>query len=877
VLRRGSYTGIIAIISLLWAGCTTQKNTFLTRSYHNTTAHFNGYFWGNLSYEEGLQKLNDNHKEDYASILPVFVYADDKEAQTIYPEMDRAIKKATTMIEKHTITNKQKREIPDAVKYIKYCYLLLAKARIYKNEYLTGIEALDYAAKEYRKTGVKFEAIMWEARAYNQIGAVSKSEELIDLLKSSLQTPKNLLAGVYATTADYYMRTGQYNDVQKWLKKAVEAEKKKPVRARYYFILAQLSEEAGGKRTAFDLYSKVLKMHPPYDLEFEANIKRALLFMGDDKENQNIKNLLFKMLKPTRNIDNRDQIYYALAQISAKEHDTAQAITYLKKSVRSSTTNTRQKAISFLAIADIKFQRTEYVAAKKYYDSTLLSLPKNYLGRDSIVQKKQNLERLVKCLDKIALEDSVLRLSKMSPKDLDKYLDKVIEDQKNAETQKKKQDALAAENQAATAAAGSSASPGSSAPAINNGSWYFYNPSQIQMGTNEFIQKWGNRVLEDNWRRSKKLMESSQSTSGNEPTAATDSVKSKISNTKKDSLKNKYSKNNYLKNIPKTEGQITAANDSLIEAYYNAGNIYREYLRNNNRAATDFEELLVRYPDNKYKLSVYYQLYRIYSETGNSERMNYFKNILLTKYPNTEYAQLIANPEKYRQNLKANFEEMNRLYSATLESYLASKYLEVMHNCVLADSLYPKNPLTPKFAYLEAAATGYTQGLDAYKNALTKVIILYPTDSIKFLAQSTLDYLNKKHTTQASTDTTVKYSMDPDSLFYWVAIIDNKEANNMNGLKNTLSNTNSQTYSQDHLSMDNMLINPGQQMILMRQFKTAEAARNYYGFLNNDASLFKLFSPNSYHTFYISAKNFHIMFNHRKADEYEQFFKDKGL
>lgn len=871
MLRKNLHIGLIGMITLLWVACTTEKNTFLTRAFHNTTCRFNGYFWGNLSYEEGLQKLAETHQEDFTSRLPVFVYADDKEAPAIYPQMDRAIKKATTMIENHTITNKQKREVPDAVKYIKYCYLLLAKARISKNEYLTAIEALDYAAKEYRKTGVKYEAIMWEARAYNQIGAVSKSVELVDLIKSSKSLPKSLYADVYATVADYYSRTGQDDEEEKWLKKAVEKEKKRKVKARYYFILAQISEESHDPKTAFALYSKVLRNHPSYDLDFEANIKKALLFLGDAKENENIIKQLNKMLKPTKNSDNKDQIYYALASISEKEGDTAQAMKYLIKSVRSSTTNTRQKAISFLALADLNFYKTEYVMAKRYYDSTLASLPKNYKGRDSIVDKKNNLQKLVKYLDMINLEDSVLRLSKMDAKELNKYIDNMIAQAKADADKKKQEAALAAENQSN----GQPANPNNPVIPVTNGKWYFYNPGQIQLGLNEFTQKWGNRILEDNWRRSKKPAEAQQNVANNDASKKGDSIKTNSRSKGKDSSNNVNSRAYYLKNIPKGDAQIKAANDSLIEAYYNVGSIYKEYLKNDAKAAADFEDLLKRYPENKYQLTVYYQLYRIYLETGNTERMNIYKNIILTKYPNTEYAQLIVNPEKYQENQKASKQEMERLYTATLESYETAKYTQVLDNCHRADSLYPKNPLSPKFAYLEAVATGYTQGLDAYKNALTKVMILYPKDSVKQLAQTTLEYLNKKII--PAKDTGLNYTTDDDTVYYWDAIIDNKESAKVNDFRSALANANAQTFSQNSLQMDNLLLNPNQQLILIRKFKTKDEAKNYYGFMANNTVMYKNLSPGSYQTFYISNKNFHIMFNHKKADEYVKFFKDKGL
>lgn len=871
-IRKISFSACILILLMLWNGCTTQKNTWLTRKFHTTCAHYNGWFWGNLSYEEGLKKLISNHKDDYTDILPVYVYAESAEAQSIFTEMDRAIKKASTMIENHTITDKGKHEVPDAVKWIKYCYMLMAKAKLYKNEYLSSIDALEYSQRMYKKTDVKYEAMIWDARAYNQIGSVSKSEELIDYLKSNSKVPKKLIPQVDAVIADYYSRTGQWEEVEKWLEKAVKVEKKKKTKARYYFILAQLAQKDGELNKAFTYYSLVLKMHPYFDLQFAATINRALLYLGGEKGNEEIKKQLTKMLKPTMYIDNRDQIYYALAQIALKEGDNKLAVKYLNKSVRASTTNPRQKAYSFLCLANLNFDWEEYVRSKKYFDSTLISLPKTFKGRDSIVQKQANLQRLVHCLDVITLQDSLQRLAKMDPKARDKYLDSVISGMKQAEEDKKRQEEEA--KQIAT-----NNNPNSNA-IVANGKWYFYNPGAMQQGLNEFNTKWGNRPIEDNWRRKNKVPDATQLTTSGGDNVKKDSTgaTAKGKNTKgaKDSLSNKYSKTYYTKNLPFTDAKMKASTDSLIDAYYNAGDIYKEYLHNYKKSYVDFEELLSRFPDNKYKLIVYYQLYIMYKMVGNTERSNYYKNILLNKYPDTEYAKLILNPEKYRQEVEANKQRMIEFYSSTLQAFHKDNYAQVMINCKQADSLYSRSEYMPKFAYLEAVATGASEGLDAYKNALSRVVVLYPKDSVKILAQSMLDYLNRKKDIPPTPvkDTTVHYSNAADSVYYWVMLIDNKESPKLNDFRMSLSDMNSKTFSQDNLQMDAVFLNPNQQLIILRKFTSTDRAKNYYMFVNANSDLFKAFSPTAYQTFYISNPNFRNLVNHKRADEYLKFFKD---
>ena len=868
MLRKLSNTRFALIFLLFAVGCTTEKNTWITRHFHNTCAHFNGYFWGKLSFQDGLQKLDATHKEDFSDVIPVYVYADQTEVTSIFPEMDRTILKTKTMIENHTITDKNKHEIYDAVKYIKYCYLLNAQANLYKNEYLKAIDEFDYTSRVYKGTDVKFEAMIWQARAFNQMGSVSRAEELIDYLKSNKSLPEKLMTQVYAVTADYYERTGQWEEVAKWITKAIGTEKKKSVRARYYFILAQLAAKGGEPKKAFDYYTKVLKSHPPYDLEFEAKINRALLFMGGPKENESIKKELNKMLKPTKNSDNRDQIYYALAQIALKEGDTALCIKDMNKSIRTSTTNQRQKALSYMALANFNFDWEEYVLSKRYFDSTLTALPKNSKGRDSIVAKRDNLQKLVTYLEVITFQDSVQKLAKMDKKDLDKYIDDIIANARQADEDKKKQ--------LEAASAPSTSNPNGNAT-VSNGKWYFYNPALETQGTEEFIKKWGNRNLEDNWRRSKKMIDASAATSGAETTAKDSSAaKGKNVKTAKDSSASKYNRAHYLKNIPLTDAKFKKSVDSVIDAYYNAGAIYKEYLHNYRRSSAEFEELLQRFPDNKYKLIVYYELYVIYKLVHNDDRMNYYKNLLLTKYPNTVYAKLVSDPDKYARDVEANKQAVLKLYGTTIDDYKHEKWAQMMIDCQQADSLYPKNDLTPRFAYLEAIATGGTQGEQAYKDALTKITIDYPRDSVKILAQNVLNYLNKKPVAPPPVkDTTVTYLNSPDTVYLWVLLVDNKESQKISDVRNKLTDLNSKTFSQSNLSTDEIFLNANQLMIVMKKFATQDLAKNYYTYLKNSDDVFKTLPPSAYQTFYISQQNYRLLFGHKKADEYLQFFKDK--
>ncbi len=334
-------------------------------------------------------------------------------------------------------------------------------------------------------------------------------------------------------------------------------------------------------------------MHPYNELDFEARIQRALLYLGGAKENERIKADLVKMLKPTKYIDDRDQIYYALGEIALKEGSETNAIEDFHKSVKASTTNKVQKAITFLALANISFNHENYRAARNFYDSTIIALPKKFRGRDTILAKKENLDRLVRSLNVIDREDSLQRIAKRGPKGAEKYVDSLIASEKRKEEEKQEQEKQALESNQ------NPVNPNAGQQQQSNGKWYFYNPSTVSQGITDFTRQWGNRILEDDWRRSRKISSGLPSPGVSEQGSDTAKRGTLAS---KDSVKAKDSRSAYMKNIPLTDAQLKASDDTLIEAYYDVGFIYKEYIKNYRKGEADFEEMLSRFPEKQIQI-----------------------------------------------------------------------------------------------------------------------------------------------------------------------------------------------------------------------------------------------------------------------------------
>ena len=127
--------------------------------------------------------------------------------------------------------------------------------------------------------------------------------------------------------------------------------------------------------------------------------------------------------------------------------------------------------------------------------------------------------------------------------------------------------------------------------------WYFYNQTSISYGLQEFREKWGERKLEDNWRRSNKqtVLAAGEEDGGLPADSASLST-----------LKNPET---YRQNVPRTAGAIDSAHITLEGALYNLGVIYKDKIGDKEKSVEAFEDYLKQYPDGRYKLETYYQLH----------------------------------------------------------------------------------------------------------------------------------------------------------------------------------------------------------------------------------------------------------------------------
>lgn len=846
-----------------FSGCTTKKKGFLNRFYHNTTAKYNGYWNGREAIREGVKTLEKNQKDDYEKILPIYPIGTAQSASSVFPKMDRAIEKASIVITKHSMLIKGK----EYCNWIDDSYMLIGQAHYYKRDHMDALEIFNYVIKQYQKEKIRFDGYMWLLRTNTAMARFKDGETMILKLQEEADAnaiPKKLKPALAAAKADYYIENGEYTRAKDELLFAIRNTKRAKTRTRYNFILAQLYAQLSANDSAVYWYSQVLKKSTTYDMEFNARINRALLTSAKSGNLNDIKRELVRMSKDEKNIDYLDRIYFALGNIALTEEQPDEAMAYLKKSVAVSTTNVTQKAVSYFTIADLYFDRPEYVPAASYYDSAMRILPPTHPQFKRVSARNESLADLVRNIRIIQREDSLLRIGNMSESQREAFITDLIENVRLKEEQRKFDEAAAAQNQ--TLMNQQPQQGGTGLPGSGGASWYFYNSAAVSYGITSFRQRWGDRKLEDNWRRSTRSMT-------NDPMA--DAGADGAPPVTVDQL---MDPNFYLKDIPVTEAQKDSAHRRIQYALYDLGVIYKEKLKEPKRSIESFEELLRRYPKGLFTLECYYQLYRLYSQTGNAAKANEYKNRLLREYPDSEYAKILSDPD-YLKKLEAMKGQIAKTYERSFKNHLNGEHEAVIAAADSVLRMHKEDKLRPKFALLRAMSIGATERLTVYRAALEEVIRTYPGDPEKTKAEELLGHVQKLMGEKLADEPLPKdtlpktetYALDLAANHYFAMVV--SKGVTVADVKTRLGNFHQRQFSVENLTIKNVQLSPQQELVFVQGFATTKKAQDYILSINADAEMYEGLDRSKLQQFLISDKNFTLFYKRKDVAEYLSFFE----
>lgn len=871
---------VFALLSavLVLGGCSTKKNTFTRRAYHNLTSHYNVYWNGEYSLQQGEQQLRNTVKDDYSKVLRVYNYGTRQEAMALNATMDRALQKTSICVQKHSMKFSGK----ERVRWIDDAYLVMAKAHFFKQDYIAAKRTFEFVATEFSYNDISLVAELWLIKTYIETEQYTRAIAAIEMLQvraaNQSKLPKELYRNLDLTVADYYIATKDYSKAINYLKSGMLAVNDRDMRIRCMFILGQIYMELGDATRATEWFGKVIRKNPEYEMLFEAKMNMAQ--MGSSGNSRDLYRMLDRMLGETKNEEFIDRIYYSMAELAMREGNTTQAIEYYRNSVAYARTNQIQRAASSLKVATILFNQNNYELSQAYYDTAVSAMNREtYPEYDSIANISQTLNDLVLNLSIIRDQDSLLRVANMDSISrnalIDRIIADVIEQERIAQEQQRYEEQLAQMGGAVGTTNTQVNDPNAS------GNWYFYNPTTLQSGFTEFARKWGMRRLEDNWRISDKrnlnnALSDGGFGSGEEEGSGNDSLAASLTD---------HDRGYYLIGLPFTEEEQATANKQIAGAMYNVGFIYLDRLSDFTRSIQILEQLDARYPDNDNELPAWYALYKMYNDRGEREKSDVYKSRILSKYPESSYANFILDPSYYIR-LRQDEQQASELYSRTYEAYQQGQYYRVRMNAERALELYAADTaLAPRFALLDAVARGRLETVDSMAYALVRLINDYPASSIRGYATDLLQIINDEYHLGIQMNGLAEgngegrepavqspYTYEPTAN-HFVVIVFNSQRVRVEPLKVRLTDFNQREHRFLNLEMRNLMISDVQMLLSLSPFGNEQEAKDYIASMFINDYLFGGIDPTYYSVVPMSVGNYTIFLQQKNIDEYKTFLQ----
>ncbi len=851
---------------VVFDSCSTKKNTWTRRAYHNVTCHYNVYWNGMVSLGEGEEMLKEKVTDDYNKVLRVYNYGTKEDAITLNPKMDRTIKKASIGIQRHSMTFGGK----EYIKWVKDSYLMMGIAHFYKQDYTSARRVFDFVAKEFDNSPLHYEAIMWLAKTYIQQERFEKAEASLNLLQSKLNDdgfPKSVDGDLPLVYADFYIARDDYNSAIPFLERSLELSNDHYVTTRVDFIIGQLNQMDKDYNNAIKYFKKVVKRNPPYKMAFEAQMNMAECYSEGSGDTKYINKVLNKMAKETKNEEYLDQIYYALAQIALSDGEDTLAINYLRKSVSTSVSDQVQKTTSSLQLADIYFDGGDYNGAQAYYDTAAMSLPKDYPNYDVILNKTEILSQLVQQAQIITLQDSLQRLALMDTVQLYSMIDKLIEEYED------EQERIAEEKENGGIQFVDMTRSTSTQP--QGGGWYFDNTAALGRGRTEFIKKWGNRKLEDNWRLTDKrtmMQDFEENLTDEDSITIQDSTIVLVTNPR--------DRQYYLQHIPRTPEQMAVSDSLVIDAYNLLAYLYFEELRDTTMALDTYLNFQQNYPGNKYKLDSWYALYKIFKANNDFEKSDYYSNLIISNYPESNYAKVIQDPD-YFIKLSEQKNEVAKLYEKTFKAFNREQYYRVLNYSDRAVELYPEDTtLIPKFLYLRAISLGAVNVADTMYSSLIDLVLEYPSNSIAPLAKSVIKTLQFEYglgvpdsTLLAQQEIAEKsiYSFNPEERHLVMILVETEQVN-ISALKVRISDFDKKYFRLKRLRIKSLMLNDQTTIVTVSNFDSMDDAGNYLLALKNDEYVVSGLQNKNFEIYSISTTNYPIFYRDKGIKGYKEFF-----
>jgi tetratricopeptide (TPR) repeat protein len=849
---------LLYLAILVFASCSSERHTWTSKAFHNTTAHFNGYYYA----REELKKIETEQwaamEDDYNKILRLYPLLDSAIVKAHDKELQEAIKMASIAIQRH----------PNS-KWVDDCYLLVGQARLYSLDWGNAIQTYKFVNTKSKEPDARHRAIIGLIRTFTEHKEFNNAQAAIDYLQKeelSKQTRK-----LYAfEKAYFYQSQGNLDYMVRSLSPVQDDLKRKDRSGRIYFILGQVYQKLGFESEAYQFYKKCLGTNPEYEIDFYARLYMAQVTEISRNRNVNAARKSFrKLLKDGKNKDFQDKIYYEMGMFELKQKNLPEAIAEFNKSIRLGK-NKQIDGEAYLRLGEIYYDTLrQYQLSQAYYDSAINSLSPDYEGYKEIKERQLVLDEFVKNLNTIQLQDSLLKLSSLDSVALRQMVDSAYQAKKREEERLDKKKKKSGRVQIVANTNSDIFGQGDEDAQVSSdesSEWYFSNPTAMSIGQNEFKRIWGDLTLEDNWRRSQRSVSGLNRRNVAQNSVATSDAPASTVSEEANPVQAEYKKISAL--IPRTDAQKKDALAKIENAYFSLGDIYYFKLHEKENASTAFNTLLSRFPESEFEPEVLYKLYLIHkdSEPDLAEK---FAARLKNDHPTSTFARILINPNYLAESSQA-LQKQRDLYKAAYEHFEEGEFSASLNMIGEAEKL-GETSFTPQLNLLRILVVGRTEDINVYQFQLDEFVKKHPNtpavDYAKQLLETSREFVLNQEKRKG-----IKYIRSLEEPHYFVMVY-KKSENIGNKASSSLERFNNAYFKDLKLKTSNLELNDDYIITLVADLPRVSSAIEYVRTFNEKLPGIQELRNYKFHNFVITKDNFDIFYRTKGLDEYIYFFE----
>ena len=733
---------IIVAVAVAIVSCSTQKNTAGSRFWHSFNARYNTYYNGQVAFTEGNLEKEKNNKDNYTELIPLYPVGNKASRDIGKSNYQRTVEKMEKAIQRHSIKEKGREKNP----FLWRAWLLMGKAEFQMGQFEEAAATFSYMSRLYQgeplMSGL---ARAWLAKCYTELGWRYDAEDVIRNMSRDSMDFRAVKDWDY-TYANYYIREADYQKAIPYLRKAIKHERRKVQRAREWFLLGQIENLIGNQQEAYNAFKRVVRVSPPYELEFNARIAQTEV-MAKNNGKQMISKLK-RMARDDNNAEYLDQVYYAIGNIYLAQGDTLEAINAYETGNKKATRSGIEKGVLLLTLGNIYWEREKFADAQRCYGEAIGLLDKERKDYQELSQRSKILDELVPYTEGIHLQDSLLALSVMPEAERNKAIDRVIDALKKKEKEERdaKLEAEADAQQAKNQANNPLRQPSNTqhptpTTQATGGAWYFYNPTAVSQGKTAFQREWGKRENVDNWRRSNQTVirmpgaeeETTDSIASDDlavgDSIATDSIAAPLDSAALDPHNREY----YLAQIPFTDEQKAASHGIIKDGLFHGGIILKDKMERLAISERYLRRLTNDYPDYEHNDEAWYHLWLLYSRLGQLSKAAECLAHMQENHAESEWTLLLSDP-LYAENARFGEQIEDSLYGATYDAFKADQHDVIRQNAALSATRFPQGANRDKFMFINGLSLLNEGDGDGCMEQLKEVVEKYPESEVSKMA-----------------------------------------------------------------------------------------------------------------------------------------------